>query len=281
MITSDKYLVQGIETITWFNLETNVCRFIFDDLQEAEMSVDSETIYAEGKNGTKIGATDRNKESTFTATNGTIVDGALAVQIGSDVESGVQTINNYMDIMETSDGTTVTTEFLAIGNTGAEISYIYKKNADGSLGDKYPIGSEASETEFAYNPETRTITLPTSKFSAGDEIVAFYDMKAKVGKRIVNENDKFSETGKAIFDVFVKDICTDKSYHAKITYYKAKMSGSFSLKFGSDFSTHDIEIEALSGGCAKGSSTTLWDMVIYDEDDVIKTTTELKALEAA
>lgn len=279
MIISDKYLVQGIETITWFDLANNVCKFIFDDLQEAEMSVDSETIYAEGKNGTRIGATDRNKTSTFTATNGTIVDGALAVQVGSEVEKGVQTVNNYMDIMTTTNGTTAVTEFYAVGATGAEIAYIYKKNPDGSLGDKYPIAAAASETAFAYDPETKTITLPTGVFAANDEIVAFYDTKAKIGKRIVNENNKFSETGKAIFDIFVKDICNDKSYHAKITYYKAKMSGTFSLNFGSDFSTHNIEIEALSGGCAKGASTLLWDMVIYDEDEVIKTKTEYEALD--
>jgi hypothetical protein len=132
MIVSDKYLVQGIETITWFDLSNNVCKFIFDDLQEAEMSVDAETIYAEGKNGTRIGATDRNKTSTFTATNGTIVDGALAVQVGNDVEVGVQTVNNYMDIMTTANGTTAVTEFYPVGATGAEIAYIYKKNADGS-----------------------------------------------------------------------------------------------------------------------------------------------------
>lgn len=279
MIVSDKYLVQGIETITWFDLADNVCEFIFDDLQEAEMSVESETIYAEGKNGTRIGATDRNKTSTFTATNGTIVDGALAVQVGSDVEKGVQTINNYMDIMTTANGTTAVTEFYPVGATGHEIAYIYKKNADGSLGDKYPIAAAASATAFAYDPDTKTITLPTGVFSANDEIVAFYDTKAKVAKRVVNENNKFSKTGKAIFDCFVKDICNDKSYHAKITYYKAKMSGTFSLSFGSDFSTHNIEIEALSGGCARGASTVLWDMVVYDEDEVIKTKTEFEELD--
>lgn len=279
MIVSDKYLVQGIETITWFDLSNNVCKFIFDDLQEAEMSVDAETIYAEGKNGTRIGATDRNKTSTFTATNGTIVDGALAVQVGNDVEVGVQTVNNYMDIMTTANGTTAVTEFYPVGATGAEIAYIYKKNADGSLGDKYPIAATASESAFAYDPDTKTITLPTGAFSANDELVAFYDTKAKVGKRVVNENNKFSETGKAIFDIFVKDICTDKSYHGKITYYKAKMSGTFSLTFGSDFSTHNISIDALSGGCTQGASTILWDLVIYDEDEVIKTKTEYEALD--
>ena len=270
-INSNKYIIQNIERITAFDLTTGVCDFIVDDLQEAQLSVSSEIVYAEGKNGVKIGSADRNKESSFTATNGAIVDGVLAAQLGTDVEIGTFTVPNYMDILETSNGTTATTTYVAQGATGAEIKFIYKRNTDGTLGQKYEIAAEASATKFAYNPETKVITLPTSQFSAGDELVTFYDIRVANAKRIANEEDKFSKTDKVIFDVFAKDICTEKSYYATIIFYKGKISGTFDLSFGNDPSTQNLEITALSGGCNKGASKLLWDMIIWDDEDVTET----------
>lgn len=267
-INSNKYIIQNIERITAFDLTTGVCDFIVDDLQEAQLSVSSEIVYAEGKNGVKIGSADRNKESSFTATNGSIVDGVLAAQLGTDVEKGTFTVPNYMDILETSDGSTATTTYTAIGKTGEEIKYIYKRNTDGTLGEKYTIASEANSTQFAYNPGTKKITLPTGVFEAGDEIVTFYDIKVENAKRIANQEDKFSKTDKVIFDVFAKDICTEKSYYATIIFYKGKISGTFDLQFGNDPSTQNLEITALSGGCNKGASKLLWDMIIWDDEEV-------------
>ena len=39
-----------------------------------------------------MGAADRNKASRITATNGTIVDGIMAMQVGSDVVVGKTTV---------------------------------------------------------------------------------------------------------------------------------------------------------------------------------------------
>ena len=267
-ITSNKYIIQTLERITAFDLETGACDFIVDDLQEGQLSVSSEIVYAEGKNGVKISSADRNKESTFTATNGSIVDGLLAAQLGTDVEIGTQTVPNYMDVIETANGTSATTTYVAQGATGQEIKYIYKRNADGTQGEKYGIASTASATAFAYDPSTKAITLPTGKFSAGDEIIAFYDIKVANAKKITNSEDKFSKTDKVIFDIFAKDICTEKSYFANIIFYKGKISGTFDIAFGNDPATHNLEITALSGGCTKGASKVLWDMIIWDDDEV-------------
>ena len=267
-INSNKYIIQNIERITAFDLTNGACDFIMDDLQEAQLSVASEIVYAEGKNGVKIGSADRNKESSFTATNGAIVDGVLAAQLGTDVELGTFIVPNYMDIMTTANGTTATTEYIAQGATGAEITWIYKRNTDGTLGAKYGIAAVASATKFAYNPSTKVITLPTDAFDSGDELVAFYDIEVANAKRIQNAEDKFSKTDKVIFDVFAKDICTEKSYYATIIFYKGKISGTFDLSFGNDPSTQNVEITALSGGCNKGSSKLLWDMIIWDADEV-------------
>lgn len=270
-INSNKYIIQNIERILAFDLTTGACDFIADDLQEAQLSVSSEIVYAEGKNGVKIGSADRNKESTFTATNGAIVDGILAAQLGTDVEIGKFIVPNYMDIMTTTNGTSATTEFIAQGAAGNEIAFIYKRNTDGTLGAKFPIAATASATAFAYNPETKVITLPTGVFSANDELVAFYDIEVDNAKRIQNAEDKFSKTDKVIFEVFAKDICTEKAYYATIIFYKGKISGTFDLSFGNDPSTQNLEITALSGGCNKGASKLLWDMIIWDSDEVTDT----------
>lgn len=266
-INSQKYIIQNIERISAFDLETKACDFVIDDLQEGNLTVSQETVYAEGKNGVKIGSGDRNKEAKFTATNGAIVDGVIAAQVGSDVEIGTHLVPNYLDIITTSDGVKATTEYTAKGTAGAEIAFIYKKNTDGTLGTKYAIAATATATKFAYNPTSKEITLPTGVFAADETFVAFYDIEVPNSKKITNAENKFSKTDKVIFDVFVKDICTEKSYFGTIIFYKGKIAGNFELAFGKDPSTQSLEIEALSGGCSAGASKVLWDLVIWDGDD--------------
>lgn len=270
-VNSQKYIIQNIERISAFDITTGVCDFVVDDLQQAEMTNEQETVYATGKNGVKIGSADRNKASRFTATNGSIVDGVLAAQTGSDIDIGKHTVPNYMDIIKVNaDGKTAKTTFKAIGKTGAEIKYLYKKNVDGTLGKSYPISSAASTSAFSYDPATQVITVPTEGFAAEDEIVVFYDIEADNTKKIVNAENKFSKTDKVVFDIFAKDMCSEKSYYGKIVYPKGKVAGNFNLSFGNDPSTQNLEIEALSGGCGTGNSKVLWEMYIFDDTEVTK-----------
>ena len=269
-INSQKYIIQNIERISAFDITSGVCDFVVDDLQQAEMTNEQETVYATGKNGVKIGSADRNKSSKFTATNGAIVDGVLAAQTGTDVEVGKHIVPDYMDILTTEDGTTAKTTFVAKGLTGKEIKYLYKKNTDGTLGKSYPIAATASETAFSYDPATQAITLPTEGFAAKDEIVVFYDIEADNAKKFVNAENKFSKTDKVVFDIFAKDICSEKSYYGKIVYPKGKVAGNFNLAFGNEPSTQNLEIEALSGGCGTGNSKVLWEMYIFDDTEVTK-----------
>ena len=73
-VNSNKYIIQTMERISFFNLEDGTCYFQVDDLQEATMTNEQETVYATGKNGIKIGSSDRNKASRISATNGTVTD---------------------------------------------------------------------------------------------------------------------------------------------------------------------------------------------------------------
>lgn len=266
-VNSNKYIVQNMERLSFFDLADGTCQFVVDDLQEATMTNEQETVYATGKNGVKIGSADRNKASRITATNGSIVDGVMAMQVGSDVVTGKTTVPKHFFQLTTTDGVSADIAIKPIGSVGNEIPYIYKRNTDGTVGKPYPIASAASATAFKYDPATKKITLPTGVFEAGETIYTFYDIEVTDAKKISNDEDKFSSTGMLIADCFAKDICTDKSYYAKIIYPKAKASGNFELSFGNDPSVQNMEFEALSGGCGSTATKRLWDFIVFDEED--------------
>ncbi len=266
-VNSNKYIVQNMERLSFFDLADGTCQFVVDDLQEATMTNEQETVYATGKNGVKIGSADRNKASRITATNGAIVDGVMAMQVGSEVIQGKTVVPKHFFMLTTADGTSVDISIKPIGSVGNEIPYIYKRNTDGTVGKPYPIAATATAESFKYDPSAKKITLPTGVFSAGETVYMFYDIEVSDAKKISNDEDKFSATGMLIADCFAKDICTEKSYYAKIVYPKAKASGNFDLSFGNDPSVQNMEFEALSGGCGTTSTKRLWDFIVFDEED--------------
>ena len=183
-VNSNKYIVQNMERISFFDLENGTCQFVADDLQEATMTNEQETVYATGKNGVKIGSADRNKASRITATNGTIVDGIMAMQVGSEVVVGKTIVPNHFFTLETADGVSADVKIKPIGDVGNEIKYIYKRNVDGTVGKAYPIAANASADAFKYDPATKKITLPTGAFKTGETIYTFYDIEVTDAKKI-------------------------------------------------------------------------------------------------
>ena len=266
-VNSNKYIVQNMERISFFDLTDGTCQFVVDDLQEATMTNEQETVYATGKNGVKIGSADRNKASRITATNDSIVDGVMAMQVGSKIVEGTTVVPKHFFMLTTSDGVSADIKIKPIGDVGNEIPYIYKRNTDGTVGKPYAIAANASAEAFKYDPTAKKITLPTGVFSPGEIVYAFYDIEVTDAKKITNDEDKFSATGMLIADCFAKDICTEKSYYSKIIYPKAKASGNFELSFGNDPSVQNMEFEALSGGCGSTATKRLWDFIVFDEDD--------------
>lgn len=268
-IETAKYLPKSLERATGFDLSTGICDFVIEDMQNATMTNEQETVYQTGKNGVRIGASDRNKASRMSFANGALSDGALATQVGTDVVTEATTVPSWLDAMQatgTAPNLTCTTEYTAIGTTGAEIGYIYARNPDGTLGASYPQAATASATAFAYDPATKKIVLPTSGFAANDGVVAFYDFQVSSAKRITNDVDKYSKTVKLVVDAIFADTC-GKDYYGKIIYYRAHANGAFDITFGEDSFVHNIELEALYSGCTSDSRKILWDMIIFDQAD--------------
>lgn len=263
-----KYAFKKARRVRIYDIATNEHKATLDELKTSQFTGSQETVYAEGAEGRKLAAFDLNKVAGYNATNGAIETKYLAMQVGSDivkVENGTEIMDRV--VLKTADGSTVIMPHKAHGVAGNEIGFIYSVGADQMPDKSYAQAADASATEFAYDPETNVITLPTGVFKANDEIVVDYYPQYAKYERIDNEADKFSMTGRVIVDAWFTDICTELDVPMQVVLDKGKISGEIDLSYGDQAAVQNIAIEALTNVCSENK--TLWRLFTYDNQEIV------------
>ena len=257
MVDVNKLSITEIDQITCFN-NANELEFIMDEVQDGSIKNTQDKVDIAGRGGRKIGSLKKNKAVTVSATNGLLVGGALAAQTGTEVEQGTFKVR-VTDVIAVN-ANAATSAQTAVGTTGAEIGTVYKKNANGSLGEKLTqVASDPATGEFSYDPTTKAFTFFEGDLADGSEVVAFYDIEVEAAK-ISNDSEKYSKVLKMYIDVTCQDNC-DNMYHGQFIIERADFNGEFDLSMGGDPTAHSIEAESLAGGCT--GSTKLWDFIVY------------------
>ena len=260
-----KYGFKKIRRIIINDLATKMHKVTLNDLKNLKINGSQDTVYQEGANGSKLAAFDVNKVASITAENGSIDEGYLALQVGSEV---VKVTNGSSVLIreqfEIKDGdTTVTLSYKATGATGNEVRYIYKADVNGLPSDAYTQNAAVSATEFTYDPDTKTITLPTDIFKAGDIVIIDYYPRFSEYEEIVNDAEKFSMSGEVIVDAWFTDLCTELDVPLQLYLPKGKISGTVDISVGDQAAVQNIEIEALTRAC-DGDNKNLWTLRKYD-----------------
>lgn len=259
----DKYSIQSIDMGTGFNKSTSECLFMLDQIKDATLENGMETTYSTGRLGVRLSALDKNKTAKVSGTNGYIVGGLLAQQIGSAPEVArdvASIVTPACDIIEIKEPDAVKTTFTATGIPGNEVRFIYRAQKDMTQGEKFAQAAEASESEFSYDPATKEITLPTGVFKAGEKVIVFYDYLAK-GKKFTNSGDNFPKTCKMVFDLTIQDVCDNGTlYYAKLVMPNAKIDGNFSWTIGNDPAVGSFTFESLLDICS--ATKELWYLII-------------------
>ena len=264
MVTINGFTITSLETIHAYNRQTGVCELYLDELQETNIENSEDTQDITGKGDRLLKQIKKNKATTVTGTSALICGDLMAAQTGSEVESSDKTKVRKPDILDITKGsTTATTSFKAVGETGAEIVTLCELTSNGALGKRYTQGAAVSETEFTYDPETKTITLPTDIAAASDvRLVAFYDYEAD-GSKIVNKSDIFGKTLKVYVDCIGTDIC-DKEYKCQFVIPRGQFSGEFSISMGGDQTVQEFTINTLVDVCA-GADSELFEFIVYQD----------------
>jgi len=221
-------VIKSVDRFTFYDLTDASIMATINQINNANINQTQEVVWYQGKQGIRLAGFDRNKNVEVTCQNGYIDIAAMSLQTGSDIEvyDGLTKFIEapYIDEIFTEDGVTAETTYAAYSPVaGAEIEYIYKVNGSSIAGStKYTQAAAASAANFAYDPATKEITLPTGVFEAGEVVLAQYKYKA-TGTSISSDTEHFSKSAKVVIDLTTQDICTDAITHSQFIIPKAKI----------------------------------------------------------
>ncbi len=268
MINIDKYTITSFDMLTMFNAAKEL-EFIMDELTDTTISNSEEKGEITGKKGRVVKYLKKNKAVKVSGTNGFIVAGALAAQVGDDnVTVGKNVINVTDAIIFDGTGTTVATTRKAVGTPGNEIGTIYV--SDNTADAIYlpgckkltQVASTPTSGQFTYDPETKTITFAENDVKKGNELYMFYESEVEKSVAIENDSEHFSKVLNGYLDVTCEDAC-DGLYHGQFIFPRADFSGEFEISGGSDAVTHGFEFDSLPNICS--GETKLWRFIVYED----------------
>ena len=260
MFVGHDIAITSLETITAFDVVTGSYLFTLDELQDATIQNSEEKQEITGKQGRKLTNLKRNKAVTISGNNGLLSGGLLELQTGNAFEHKATQVS-WTDYLTVSSNT-ATGSFVAVGTEGAEITDLYIKNADGTLGSKLEQASTAASGKFAYAPSTKKFTF--TGLADGTEIVAYY--KRNITADVLsNISDVYSKKAMLYVDAFGEDKCANV-YRIQFFLPKADFSGEFEVAMGDNQTVHAFEAESLAGACVSGNSSLLWTYTIFGEN---------------
>lgn len=247
--------ITSLEVISGFDIATGAYLFTLDELQSASIANSEEKQDITGKQGRKLTSLKKNKAVVVSGTNGMVSGGLFELQVGSKFENKVTEVmwTDYLTITDNA----ATTNYTAVGTEGAEISAVYVKNTDGTLGTAMTQAAQAAEGAFTYTPGTKKLTF--TGLANGTEIVVYYMRKIQANT-LENLSDNYSGKCALYIDALGEDKCSNV-YRIQFYIPKADFSGEFSLEMGDNQTVHAFEAEALAGGC--GGSSALWTYTIF------------------
>lgn len=192
----------------------------------------TDTAQAVDALGSPIQEFDRGRSAEFGAENSIFDLSLYAAQMGKDVENGAtaKIVVPAFEEIEADETLTYVTKKVPTD----EIKTIYAMNGDGTLGTAYAAGTVVSATEFKYDVDTHTITLP-SGIEKGDQLFVMYEYESEKATAVTADAINFPKTGKFIMEVLGTDVCDpDTLIHAYVVFPNAKLDGNVDYSFATD-----------------------------------------------
>ena len=124
----DKFTIVSYDQIAGFDRQAGMLALVMDEINDFTLSQEEEKNDITGKGGRVIGSQKKNKKVTGKGTNGMLSGGALAAQLGADIEDGDQIVK-WTDVITVTASTPEQTKtFKVLVRFDADADIRYYKN---------------------------------------------------------------------------------------------------------------------------------------------------------
>lgn len=211
--------------------------------------------------GTTIQTYHLAKNATLSAENSMFDLGLFATQQGAEKKIASADNKIVTPIFENIDveGTSVVLKHTPI----EALTSIYELKGDSTMGKKYTVNATATVDKFAFDEESKTITLPT-EVKKGSQIFVMYEYETENAVEIEASATEFPKAGKFIMEVLGNDVCDPTTLiYAYIIFPNAKLDPNTSISFSTE-SKHPFSMKAQQAYC--DNKKTLFKIVIPQMD---------------
>lgn len=236
--------------------------FKIDQCQNTSITCGSESTDIVDNVGSPIMTLYRSKTCEISGENAILDFNLTAAQMGAEKKvAGVGDVTTIVvPAQEVFDvaGSTYTLKHEPI----ATPAFIYALNNDSSLGEKYALGTSASDTEFMI--EGQVVTLPTG-IADGTQMFVSYEYNSDAAVEVVNSAKNFPKSCKLILKVLGYNPCNkDNKLGAFVIFPSFELSPDF------DLSLNVGEAQSWSGKASQdycSKDKALIRIVVVDEED--------------
>lgn len=252
----DKLLIDKAKKIVQFNADGSA-RWTAEDISNLSINVTTESNEKRDAQNSVISRLYNGKDAEITFETAFFSLGIQAAQAGTTVNEFSEenpAIVPWIDELTVggtdSANTTITLTHVPVGTTGSEVTHIYVRNPDASLGKKFAVGSEADAEHFTVTASSKTITLPVgADIKPTDVIVVFYDYKATSGVSVTDTSDVTVDPGRLCIFTQFKDVCNEEIKYSGVTEFpSAQISPDKEIGFNFD-DTYSVTLTANKKYC--------------------------------
>lgn len=234
-----------------------------NQIEDPSLSCTSEEREAVDALGTPIMTFQNGKEAEFSASNSIFDLSLLAAQMGTQKEVATEETKITVPVFFT--GEVKGGSFVLDSEPKEAISEIYALRGDGTTGQKYTlVAGEPAEGEFAYDAETKTVTVNAS-VADGTQFFAVYDTETATAVQVTNSAVEYPKAGKFIMEVLGCDVCDPETLiYAYVIFPNAKLDSNVDISFTTD-GKHPFSMKAQQAYCDK--KKVLFNIVIPETEE--------------